>query len=139
MNALSALSERLSTVASLIPSCEIVVDVGSDHGKLSAWCLQSWRCKRIVATDIHKLPAERTREKLFVEGLSEQSEVRVADGLSGVELQSDMTVVIAGMGGLEICKILREAMDSCENTAGGKCGQKKTASGFHNRKLFFCL
>lgn len=115
------LSPRLAAVFSMIPSCETVVDVGSDHGKLSAFCLRSGRCDRIIATDIHKLPAQRTREMLEEQGLLEKSEVLVADGLTGVPLSGNMTVVIAGMGGLEICKILRSAISSDSGLPEGLC------------------
>ena len=118
MSKTEELSPRLMTVVSLIPSCKSVVDVGSDHGKLGVWCLQNNRCEQVVATDIHTLPAERTKEKLREAGLEERSEVHVADGLCGVALQSDMTVVIAGMGGLEIIKILKAAHESSGIPAG---------------------
>ena len=104
------LSPRLQTVFSMIPECGTVVDVGSDHGKLGACCLLNNRCKNVIATDIHELPAQRTEEMLKECGLSDVSRVYVADGLSGVPVEEDMTVVIAGMGGLEICKIIQNAL-----------------------------
>ena len=73
----------------MIPPSETIADVGSDHGKLSAFCLLKGRCRRIIATDIHKLPAQRTRETLESLGLMEKSEVLVADGLTGVPLSVD--------------------------------------------------
>ena len=104
------MSPRLQTVADMIPSCDTVVDVGSDHGKLGACCLLEDRCRFVIATDIHALPAERTRERL--KGFKDRCDVKVTDGLSGVELKEDMTVVIAGMGGLEISKILKNALSA---------------------------
>ena len=115
------LSPRLAAVFSMIPPSETIADVGSDHGKLSAFCLLKGRCRRIIATDIHKLPAHRTRETLESLGLMEKSEVLVADGLTGVPLSVDMTVVIAGMGGLEICKILGSALRSDPGIPAGLC------------------
>lgn len=109
------LSPRLQTVASLIPLCETVIDVGSDHGKLGAWCLRENICKNVIATDIHELPAKRTAERMIEENFGDRSKVLVTDGLKGVSLSSDMTAVIAGMGGLEICKILGSAL--CEDDA----------------------
>lgn len=104
------LSPRLQTVASLIPCCETVADVGSDHGKLGVFCLRKNVCKKVIATDIHELPAMRTKERMIEENFEKRSEVLVTDGLKGVPLSSDMTAVIAGMGGLEICKILSAAL-----------------------------
>lgn len=105
------LSFRLQTVASLIPKSDVVVDVGSDHGKLGAWCLLSGRCQSLVATDIHEAPAKRTADYLRLCGLGEKSRVLCTDGLSGVGIEEDTTVVIAGMGGLEIRKILSEYLE----------------------------
>ena len=105
-----SLSPRLSTITDMIPVSDIIVDVGSDHGKLSEFCLASNRCRFVIATDIHALPAERTRERLL--DYKDRCEVKVTDGLSGVDLKEDMTAVIAGMGGLEICKILSNAGES---------------------------
>ncbi|MBP5416251.1 MAG: SAM-dependent methyltransferase [Clostridiales bacterium] len=112
MERTEVLSPRLQTVASMIPSCETIVDVGSDHGKLGAWCLRENLCRKVIATDIHELPAKRTAERMKEENFEERSEVLVTDGLKGVSLSSDMTAVIAGMGGLEICKILNSALKS---------------------------
>lgn len=106
-----SLSMRLLTICSLIDPCKTVVDVGSDHGKLGAYCLENHLCEYLVATDIHELPAARTRQHLAEQGLTEKSQVLWTDGLHGVKLSADTTVVIAGMGGLEIRKILTEALD----------------------------
>jgi tRNA (adenine22-N1)-methyltransferase len=107
------LSPRLQAVADMIPHCDTVVDVGSDHGYLGAYCLSKGACRSVIATDIHKEPAMRTLERLKEFG--DCCEVKVTDGLNGVDLKTDMSVAIAGMGGLEICKILNNAL-STENS-----------------------
>lgn len=104
------LSPRLQAVADMIPDCDKVVDVGSDHGLLGSYCLSFGKCRYVIATDIHEGPAMRTLEQM--KAYKDRFEVKVTDGLSGVELKEDMTVAIAGMGGLEICKILKNALSS---------------------------
>lgn len=101
------LSPRLMAVASLIPSSDLLIDVGSDHGKLGAYCLREGICKRLIATDIHAAPAERTRQFLRLCGFQQQADVVCTDGLSGISVEDNATIVIAGMGGLEIRKILQ--------------------------------
>ncbi len=113
------LSARLLAVCSLIAPCKTLVDVGSDHGKLSSYCLKNQICEYVIATDIHELPARRTKERLDEDGFSDKSEVLFSDGLTDVHLTSDMTVVIAGMGGLEICKILKDALKKEEGIPEG--------------------
>lgn len=104
------LSPRLQAVADMIPECEVVVDVGSDHGLLGSYCLSSDICRYVIATDIHEGPAKRTLEQMKV--YDGRCETRVTDGLTGVELKENMNVVIAGMGGLEISKILNDTLFS---------------------------
>ena len=105
-----SLSPRLQAVADMIPGSSTVVDVGSDHGLLGSYCLSFGLCRYVIATDIHEGPAMRTLEQM--KAFKDRCEVKVTDGLTGVELKEDMTVVIAGMGGLEICKILKNALSS---------------------------
>jgi len=109
------LSPRLQTVSSLIPASDVVIDVGSDHGKLGAFCLLENRCRYLIATDIHEAPARRTADLLRLKGLEHRSRVFCTDGLSGLEIGEDTTIVIAGMGGLEIRKILQSLL---EDTGG---------------------
>lgn len=104
------LSPRLQAVADMIPHCDTVVDVGSDHGYLGAYCLSNEVCRYVISTDIHQEPAMRTRELL--KDYEDRCETIVTDGLQGVVLKDDMNVAIAGMGGLEICKILKNALSS---------------------------
>ena len=132
------LSPRLQTVADLIPSCVTVVDVGSDHGKLGVWCLRSEICKNVIATDIHELPAKRTEALLEENDMSDRSRVLVTDGLSGVDLNKEMTVVIAGMGGLEICKILSEAKSRLDGIPEGMKMVLQPQRSFHEVRSFLC-
>ena len=132
------LSPRLQTVADLIPSCETVVDVGSDHGKLSLWCLKNNVCKDVIATDIHELPAKRTEALLSEEQWSDRSRVLVTDGLSGVDLKKEMTVVIAGMGGLEICKILDAAGKTAQGLPKGIRMVLQPQRSFYEVRSFLC-
>ena len=129
---------RLQTVAGLIPSCGTVVDVGSDHGKLGAWCLMKKVCKSVIATDIHALPARRTEELFTSLGLSRKSSVQVTDGLCGIALKEDMTIVIAGMGGLEVCKILRSAMAEKEEIPSGMKLVLQPQRSFYEVRSFLC-
>ncbi len=107
------MSERLMTVISLIGSPAVrVIDVGSDHGKLAAWCLLEDIAETAVCTDIHKDPAERTRQCLDDYLLSGRSEVYCTDGLSGVELRKGDVVVMAGLGGNNMIDIMEAAAAS---------------------------
>lgn len=51
------MGERLLTVARCVEG-DVVADVGSDHGLLAAWLLQSGR--RVICVEKHRGPYERT-------------------------------------------------------------------------------
>lgn len=106
------LSKRLQSVAALVGESDRLIDVGSDHGYIAAFVLENKMSFQVIATDIHLLPADRARRYLNRQGYSEQSNVLCTDGLNGIDLLSSDTIVIAGMGGLEIVRILSDAMRS---------------------------
>ena len=87
-----------------------VIDVGSDHGYLAVRCLEEGLADSAVCTEIHKGPAQRSQDALVDAGFGDVSEVYITDGLKGVPLVSGDTVVIAGMGGLNIVDIITRAL-----------------------------
>lgn len=100
------LGARLATVLSLIEGGESLVDVGTDHGKLPVAALLSGKVSRATATDISEKSLNKAKLLAEKEGVS--LHCLVGDGLKPVREKADV-VVIAGMGGAEIVKILREA------------------------------
>ena len=87
-----------------------VIDVGSDHGYLAVRCLEEGLAGSAVCTEIHKGPAQRSQDALVEAGFGDVSEVYITDGLKGVPLMAGDTVVIAGMGGLNIVDIITRAL-----------------------------
>lgn len=102
------LKERLNSVFNEIDKGSVVADIGCDHGKLSARLLQSGVASKVIAVDISKESLDKAvklKEKLNLVNF----ETRVGDGLSVIGENEVDTVVIAGMGGMEIIKILSSA------------------------------
>lgn len=99
------LSLRLSAIASLVPFQAAVCDVGTDHGYLAIELIKSGRAKRVIATDIGEKPLANARKNIELSGVS-GIELRLCDGLSGVEPYETDTVIIAGMGGEVISGII---------------------------------
>ena len=87
-----------------------VIDVGSDHGYLAVRCLEEGLAGSAVCTEIHKGPAQRSQDALVEAGFGDISGVYITDGLKGVPLIAGDTVVIAGMGGLNIVDIITRAL-----------------------------
>ena len=89
-----------------------VIDVGSDHGLLALSCLTTNLTPFCICTDIHKMPAERTRQCLEEASMEERSEVFCTDGLKGVKLNAFDSVIMAGLGGNTTVDIITEALES---------------------------
>lgn len=87
-----------------------IIDVGSDHGLLALECLKTNLTSYCICTDIHKLPAERTRQCLLSNDMSERSEVYCTDGLKGITLKDNDTVIMAGLGGNTSVDVITEAL-----------------------------
>ena len=87
-----------------------VIDVGSDHGLLALSCLKNSITPYCICTDIHKLPAERTDKCLKGHNLSGSYEVYCTDGLVGIDLKPNDTVVMAGLGGNTIMSVMSEVI-----------------------------
>ncbi|MBP5454150.1 MAG: SAM-dependent methyltransferase, partial [Lachnospiraceae bacterium] len=103
------LSQRLTKVKNTVINCETVCDIGCDHGFVSISLIKEGKAKRVIACDINKGPLEAAKENVSKEDLSNQIELRLSDGLSQVTLKDKPdSIVIAGMGGALMCKILTE-------------------------------
>lgn len=102
------LDARLTAVAKAVPVCGTAADIGSDHGLLPLYLLENGVCGRVIVTDISAPSLQKAMDLFAERGRSSQAEFICCDGLSALEEVPD-AVVIAGMGGLETIKILREA------------------------------
>lgn len=116
----TVLSIRLQEIVSMIPPSERVVDVGTDHGQVPAFLLEHNLTPTVLATDIHDGPTETARKYLRRQGVMKDAEVKKTDGLHGVSLGIGDTVVLSGLGGLEMIRILTESM--VEHASGFPAG-----------------
>lgn len=105
------LSVRLQTILSLVPECGTAADIGCDHGLLSIELIQSGRAKRVIASDLRKGPLMRAEKNVSEAGLSDRIRIRLGDGLKTLSPGEAETVIIAGMGGPLLEKILTEGGD----------------------------
>lgn len=108
------LSERLKAVAGLVTEGASVADIGTDHGYIPIWLAETGRCTRIIASDVNRGPADRAAEHIRACGLADRIEVRCADGLKGLCPGEAETVILAGMGGPLMIRILEESPEIVE-------------------------
>ena len=94
----SLLSRRLRTAALYVREHSVAADVGCDHGKLSAYLLESGRAEFVYATDIREQPLEKAAALLSSGGFEGRYECVLTDGLKGLPGDRITDVVIAGVG-----------------------------------------
>lgn len=104
---------RLLACAELVPPCETVADVGTDHGYLGIHLLRTGRCSRVIAADLREKPLSKAMENAARYGVADRMRFVQSDGLHNIEPGSFQTLVCAGMGGDLITQILRHAPWLC--------------------------
>lgn len=129
------LSLRLSTIASLVPKGAFVCDVGTDHGFLPIFLMESGIAKGVIATDINEKPLKKAEENLKKTG-AKGITLRLCDGLSGVKKGEVHTVIIAGMGGEVISGILERGKEITENAHITLILQPTTSPEFLRKYLY---
>ncbi|WP_034638608.1 tRNA (adenine(22)-N(1))-methyltransferase [Desulfofalx alkaliphila] len=111
------LSKRLSILAGYVEQGKIIADIGTDHGYLPIALVKSGKCPKAIACDVNKKPLEVAAKNITANGLDSKIELRRGDGLQVVQPGEVQVVIIAGMGGNTMKKILQEApavLDSLE-------------------------
>ena len=100
------LSPRLKAAAELVEPCRTFADIGCDHGFLSAYLLQSKKCKEAICCDINKGPLNSARQTMQRLALGEACSFRLASGLDALKAGEAQEIAVAGMGAELIASIL---------------------------------
>lgn len=101
-----SLSARLSAIAAMVTAGNRLADVGCDHGYLSIFLVQNGTVPSAIAMDVRPGPLGRAKEHITQAGLSDSIETRLSDGLDALASGEADTLVIAGMGGPLMERIL---------------------------------
>lgn len=105
------LKGRLRLIYDMIPPCDTLCDIGTDHALVPAYALLQKRCRRAIATDIRKGPLERAKQTLDACGLQEAMDLRLGNGLEVIAMDEADVIVMAGMGGLLITELMGAQID----------------------------
>ena len=100
------LSQRLSSVASMVTAGNCLADVGTDHGYVPIYLYERKIIPHAIAMDVNKGPLERAALHIAESGMKEAIETRLSDGLTALKPGEADSVVVAGMGGPLIIRIL---------------------------------
>ena len=111
------LSKRMSALASLVTEGSRLADIGTDHGYIPIALVQKGRIPSALAMDVGKGSLSRAREHIHSQGLDTYIETRLSDGLTELHEGEADTVLIAGMGGMLMKRIL-EGGGHCLSSVG---------------------
>ena len=114
-------SNRISTICSLVDK-KIIAEIGADHGYITLNLFQNAKIDFAFLTDISDNSLQKARDNFSQSNFSNNVMFLVGDGLKVFEnIQKENNckkpeqIIIAGMGGNEIIKILQNNKYSFEN------------------------
>ena len=100
------LSERLNFIIKSVENTSVLADIGTDHGYIPLYALKNGICSKAIAVDINKEPLDKAKLNAILEGMGDELEFRLGDGLAVLGQGEVDVTVIAGMGGNLIRDIL---------------------------------
>lgn len=103
------LNKRLKAISELVKPCDILFDVGSDHGFLPLYLLLNHKINKAIIGEINEGPLEQAK-KNFYSYPNLNVEFILSDGLQSYNCDID-TVIIAGMGFETIQHIVLQDLD----------------------------
>ena len=105
------LSKRLRMNASLVTEGYRLADVGTDHGYIPIALVQEGKIPSALAMDVNPGPLKRAEQHISEYQLDSMIHTRLSDGVKQLQPAEADSVLIAGMGGALIIKILEEGKD----------------------------
>lgn len=105
------LSLRLMAIADMVTAGNRLVDVGCDHGYLPVYLFLNKKIPSAIAMDVRKGPLSRAETHILQYGLGEYIKTRLSDGLAELKPGEGDTLVIAGMGGPLMERILTDSRE----------------------------
>ncbi|MBQ9715241.1 MAG: SAM-dependent methyltransferase [Clostridia bacterium] len=98
-------SKRIDKIVSKIPQCNLLADIGCDHGYIGVSALRQGIAKKCLFSDISAPSLNKAKLLCQKLGLDDRAEFFVGDGTQKIDYAD--CVVIAGMGGRETIDILK--------------------------------
>lgn len=105
------LSKRMLAIANFIHTTDTIVDIGTDHGFLPIYLVENGICKNAIAMDVNQGPLNRAKQHIEESKLTEKIQTRRSDGLTHLRLEEAQAMIIAGMGGPLMMRIIRNGSE----------------------------
>ncbi len=98
---------RISLIANEAAG-RITADIGCDHGYTGKYLLDNGLCEKVILTDISSLSLNKAKKLLC---RYQNADFRCGSGLQVLKENEADCIIISGMGGREIIRILSEGGD----------------------------
>lgn len=108
------LSQRMQMVADMVSKGNVLADIGCDHGFVSIYMIENGICPKVIAMDVNEGPLLRAKEHIEERELSSYIDVRLSDGMDKLLLGEADSILIAGMGGRLVIKIISDCMEKAK-------------------------
>lgn len=105
----------MAAVASMITDGNVLADIGTDHGYVPIALVQEKKIPKAIAMDVNQGPLQRACEHIATYHLEDYIETRLSDGVENLKAGEADTILIAGMGGDLVIRILSEGQEVCRN------------------------
>lgn len=100
------LKGRLGLIAAKVKNCNVMCDIGTDHGYIPIAVVENSICNKAIAADVKQGPLDAASANIELYGLKDKIETRLGNGLAPIKNNEVDAIVIAGMGGILIRDIL---------------------------------
>lgn len=101
-----SLNKRLEMIAFKVPDNRSVIDVGCDHALLGIYLVLNRKNVKVIASDINEGPLVKAKENIKKYNATKLVKIKLGNGIDTIEENID-TIVISGMGGLNMIGILK--------------------------------
>ena len=103
------ISNRLKAISDMVDNNSTIGDIGTDHGYIPIYLAKMGKIKYAIACDINKGPLEKAKKNIKNNNVEKYVETRLSNGLDKIKIDDKVdSIIIAGMGGILIEKILDE-------------------------------
>ena len=103
------ISKRLRYIIDITDNFNVIADIGTDHGYVAVGLLQEKKAHKVISSDISSNSLQKAIDYVKSNYLVD---TRVGSGLSVLQADEADAVIIAGMGGVLISKILEDDYDN---------------------------
>ncbi|MDE7105696.1 MAG: class I SAM-dependent methyltransferase, partial [Anaeroplasmataceae bacterium] len=107
--------DRVKRIASFCEGSKVVCDIGCDHAYALVYAIKEYGVEQGLALDIAEGPLFNAKKTIEEYHLDKQIKTILSDGFDAIESNQFDTAILAGMGGILMCDILKRALPKIKN------------------------